>query len=87
MKAHEEDWDIYNDGVNKSIRTENCEPVATIHFCTDTETTKARALLAAQAPAMARLLLQLYDPENPNWTSVPSRRRVLSALRAAGVIP
>lgn len=82
MKPHEEEWELNDYG--GLIIWVNGEPgnstlVATFHD-------EARAKLAAQAPAMAKLLLGMYDPNDPNWTLTPSRDRVLAILRDAGVL-
>ena len=56
------------------------------------EETNARARLAAQAPAMARQLLELgemlEDPAGMTITGIDeSRAKIVAVLRAAGVMP
>lgn len=93
MKPHEEEWKADGPRV-RGPSTYDGRPVTLVNFCPSpdlvTDHDLARAKLAAQAPAMARLLLamserlwgQIYDAGPGSMSGEVSR-----VLRDAGVIP
>lgn len=51
------------------------------------DATVARARLASAAPAMARLLLELFESWDRNDIGNPMRMEIETVLKAAGVLP
>jgi hypothetical protein len=90
MKPHEEEWDEFDDGeIGLKIRG-TCRGIALFELDEDREPNWERARLAAQAPAMARWMLEwakAMDAMNVNGEDTTFGSGLRSILRDAGVIP
>lgn len=88
MRPHEETWDVGTYGglfVWSNVEDRNGSvPVGQFYA-------EARARLAAQAPAMARLLLEALEARdhgsNGTRQGCPTCEPILAVLKEAGVLP
>lgn len=82
MKPWEETWDAV---LTIAVRIRH--PNGDLRWTEGGESQLMRAKLAAQAPAMARLLLQFTGNDGRQEYSPPDQDAVVAILRDAGVIP
>jgi hypothetical protein len=88
-RPHEETWEVTDRGACLGPVD---EPGAIAeHMTGQSEQDRARLILAAQAPAMARLLLELGERRCPicEWSASDNHHpecRYAAVLRAAGVL-
>ena len=95
MKAHEETWEVRADETGQhrdgdvflagSPRAV-LRPFGNARY-REGVTAADRARLAAAAPEMARLLLELHDEHRVGANHVPHSRTIAAVLRKAGVLP